>query len=76
MVWSIDLIPDQKGRIALITGANSGLGFSTAQALLAKNATVILGCRSIQKAEKARQRLLSKTSGGTIKLLKIGFGFV
>ena len=69
MVWSIDLIPEQNGRIALITGANSGLGFDTAQALLEKNATVILGCRSIEKAEKARERLLTKTNCGTIELL-------
>ena len=71
MVWSIDSIPEQNGRIALITGANSGLGFDTAQALLEKNATVILGCRSIGKAENARQRLLSQTTSGTIELLEI-----
>ncbi|WP_320674045.1 oxidoreductase [Prochlorococcus sp. MIT 1341] len=71
MVWSIDSIPEQNGRIALITGANSGLGFDTAEALLEKNATVILGCRSIKKAKEARDRLLSKTSYGTIELLNI-----
>ena len=71
MDWSIDSIPEQNGRIALITGANSGLGFDTAQALLEKNATVILGCRSIEKAAEAREKLLSKTSCGTIELLEI-----
>ena len=71
MVWSIDSIPEQNWRIALITGANSGLGFDTAQALLEKNATVILGCRSIEKAAEAREKLLSKTSCGTIELLEI-----
>ncbi len=71
MVWSIDLIPEQNGRIALITGANSGLGFDTAKALLEKNAIVILGCRSLEKAEKARERLISQTSYGTIELLEI-----
>ncbi len=71
MVWSTALIPDQGGRIALITGANSGLGFDTALALLQKNATVILGCRSIDKSEKARQELLSRTGFGRIELLEI-----
>ena len=71
MVWSIDLIPELDGRIALITGANSGLGFDTAQALLEKKATVILGCRSIERAEKARDKLLAQTRGGTIELVQI-----
>ncbi len=71
MVWSIESIPEQKGRIALITGANSGLGFETAQALLERNATVILGCRSLEKAKEASERLLSNTSYGTIELLAI-----
>ncbi len=71
MVWSIDSVPDQSGRIALITGANSGLGFDTARALLQKNATVILGCRSIKKAIEASERLLSRTDCGIIELLEI-----
>ena len=58
-------------KIALVTGANSGLGFDTAQALLEKKATVILGCRSIERAEKARDKLLAQTSGGNIELLQI-----
>ena len=57
MNWSIKSMPNQKGRIALITGANSGLGFETARALLTKGATVILGCRSFNKAEKALEQL-------------------
>ena len=36
MTWTCDAIPDQRGRTALITGANSGLGLETARALAAK----------------------------------------
>ncbi len=71
MTWSIDLIPEQKGRIALVTGANSGLGFETAKALLEKGAIVILACRSLQKAEKAREKLLAEIACRDIEILKI-----
>ncbi len=71
MIWSTQAMPSQEGRIAFITGANSGLGFDTAQALLEKGATVVLGCRSVEKAEKARQKLLGRTNCGNIDVLEI-----
>jgi NAD(P)-dependent dehydrogenase (short-subunit alcohol dehydrogenase family) len=59
MPWTAADIPDQSGRIALITGANSGLGLESARALAARGATVVLACRSLTKAEQARQELLT-----------------
>ena len=56
--WSVDNIPSQKGRIAVVTGANSGLGYHTALALALKGAKVIMACRSLEKGEKARQQIL------------------
>ncbi len=71
MMWTKKSIPNQDGRIALITGANSGLGFDTAKALFTKGADLILGCRSIEKAEKARQKLLNEPGCGDIMLLEL-----
>lgn len=51
--WTANNIPDQTGKIAIVTGANSGIGFETAKALAAKNATVIMACRNSDKAEAA-----------------------
>ena len=71
MVWSTSNIPDQSGRIVLVTGANSGLGFETARTLLAKGATVIMGCRSRNKAITAKKKLLMEVNTGSVELLDL-----
>jgi NAD(P)-dependent dehydrogenase (short-subunit alcohol dehydrogenase family) len=57
--WKAGNIPWQVGRRALITGANSGIGFYTALELASKGAHVLLGCRDKAKGEAALARLLS-----------------
>ena len=73
MPWTGADIPDQGGRLALITGASSGLGLETARALAARGATVVLGCRSLARAEQARRELLpaAAAGGGAIDLLDL-----
>jgi protochlorophyllide reductase len=72
MPWTAADIPDQSGRLALITGASSGLGLETARALLARGATVILGCRSRAKAEQAKNALLAASrEGGAVDTLDL-----
>ena len=46
MGWTADDIPSLEGCVALVTGANSGLGLESVRALAARQATVILACRS------------------------------
>ena len=71
MGWSTADIPDQHGRIALITGASSGLGLETARALHQKGATVVIACRSPRKAEAARQQLLEMHCEGALDLVDL-----
>jgi protochlorophyllide reductase len=71
MGWSAADIPNQQGRIALITGANSGLGLETARALKRCGATVVLACRSPRKAESAKQDLLQDRNGGAVDLVDL-----
>ena len=69
--FSIDNYPSQKGKVAIITGANSGIGFETAKALAKKGATVVMACRNLQKAEEAKKKVLSIDPNASLKPMKI-----
>ncbi len=51
--WTIQEIADLKGKIIIVTGANVGLGFESTKIFAQYNATVIMACRSIDKAKEA-----------------------
>ena len=53
-------MPRQEGRIAVVTGANSGVGFYTARALALKGAKVIMACRNLEKGEAAREAIVNE----------------
>ncbi|WP_406090154.1 SDR family NAD(P)-dependent oxidoreductase [Streptomyces sp. NBC_01013] len=55
--WTEQDIPDQSGRVAIVTGANTGLGFDTARILAAQGATVVLAVRDIEKGKQAAARI-------------------
>lgn len=63
MPWTCADIPDQTGRVALITGASSGLGLETARALAERGATVLLACRSPQRLEATLAELRPTARG-------------
>ena len=55
--WTVENIPSQSGRLAVITGASGGLGLETASALVAKGATVIIAARNVDKGKAAAIKL-------------------
>jgi NAD(P)-dependent dehydrogenase (short-subunit alcohol dehydrogenase family) len=55
--WTADDIPDQSGRLAVVTGANSGLGRATARELARAGAAVVLACRDTAKGEGAASEI-------------------
>ena len=69
--WTLDNMPDQTGRAAIVTGANTGIGFETAAALAAKNATVVMACRNRQKAEDAIKGIRERTPGAEPEFIEL-----
>ena len=65
MNWTTASIPNLSGRLALVTGASSGLGLETCRALAARGATVVMACRSRRRGEAARQALLTPVAAGS-----------
>ena len=61
----------QQGRVVIITGANSGLGFAAASALAGQGAAVVLACRSAVNAEQARQNLLIRHSTADLRVAQL-----
>lgn len=69
--WTLDKMPDMSGKVAIVTGANSGLGLETVRPLAARGATVIMACRNLDKANVALQELLAEQPEASIALMRL-----
>ena len=69
--WDIDQVPSQPGKVAIVTGSNSGLGYETALGLAKKDVEVILACRNLLKAEEAKSKIVSDYPKSKIKIMKV-----
>lgn len=69
--WDVASIPSLAGKVALITGATSGIGLGAASVLASKGATVIVAARNAEKATAAREEILEANPGASVALLSL-----
>ena len=69
--WTTADIPDQTGRTAVITGANTGLGYETAAALAAKGAHVVLAVRNLDKGKAAADAIDRRHPGASVAVQEL-----
>ena len=71
MTWTKEDIPDQTGRIAVVTGANSGLGAITARELAKAGADVVMACRNTSKGDDVAADIRRQAPGSTVEVAEL-----
>ncbi|MGA7281121.1 MAG: oxidoreductase [Acidimicrobiia bacterium] len=74
MAWSASDIPDLSGKVAVVTGANGGLGFESAKALANAGAHVVMAARSPDRAATAREQILNADPEASLELVELDLG--
>ena len=69
--WDSNNIPDQKGRVTIVTGSSSGIGYETARVLAEKNATVIIAVRNLEKGNAAAEKILGQYPNADVKVMEL-----
>lgn len=74
MAWTPDDIPDLTGRVAVVTGANGGLGLVTAHELAAKGAHVVVAARDQEKARTADEQIRARNAAASTEIVPLDLG--
>lgn len=74
MSWTTADIPDLSGKVAVVTGANGGLGFESAKALAGAGAHVVMAARNREKAQAARAEILAAHPQASLEIVDLDLG--
>jgi NAD(P)-dependent dehydrogenase (short-subunit alcohol dehydrogenase family) len=69
--WTAADVPDQSGRVAIITGSNTGIGYEAAAVLADKGAQVVLAVRNVEKGNDAADRITSKNPNAVVAVQEL-----
>ena len=70
-VWTTADMPDLTGKVIIVTGANSGIGFEAAKEFARKGAKTILACRSMDKAQTALNEILAEIPNAPAEIMQL-----
>lgn len=69
--WTTANMPDLSGKVIIVTGGNSGLGYESVKVFAQKGAEVILACRSVEKGEAAKTEIMKNNPAGKIEVMNL-----
>ena len=69
--WTAADVPDQSGRVAIVTGANTGIGYEAAAVLADKGAHVVLAVRNLDKGNDAADRIKAKSPNAVVAVQEL-----
>jgi NAD(P)-dependent dehydrogenase (short-subunit alcohol dehydrogenase family) len=69
--WDGDNIPDQKDRVAIVTGSSSGIGYETARILAEKKAKVIIAVRNLKKGNTAADKIKASNGAADVRVMEL-----
>lgn len=69
--WTLQDIPSLKGKVAVVTGANRGLGLEISCGLAGAGATVVMACRDAHRAQDAATRVRQRVAGAQVEIMSL-----
>lgn len=69
--WTTSDIPDLTGKVIIVTGANSGIGYEAAKEFARKGAQTILACRSVDKAQRALNQIRAEVPNAKVEIIQL-----
>lgn len=72
--WTSDDVPSRHGRVAVITGGNTGIGFETAKVLAARGASVVLAVRDVDRGGRAAARITAAVADADVTVQRLDLG--
>jgi NAD(P)-dependent dehydrogenase (short-subunit alcohol dehydrogenase family) len=71
MPWTMNDVARQDGKIILVTGSNTGIGFATAKLLASKGATIVMACRNLDKAQQAQAQIKAEVPRADLRAIRL-----